>query len=534
VGCVLCAEGALLKNDSETASEIYDEVRAADVPTQRLVEATRGAILARGENGLPLLLDTLRSPEKKLQQIALATAREFPGGEVDRAMADELADAPPQLAVPLIQAMADRPDTVVLDAVLQAAGKAPKEVRMSAIDALRRVGNESCLPILLALAGGDDAQLKQAAEETLAVLPGANVDTQIVTMLPLAKGEDYVVLLQLISQRRIDAVPELVKALENSDPEVRGAALVALGQTVSLDRLTLLVSAVLRPQNAADVDVAKQALRAASVRMPDREACASELAKALPESSGETKTTLLEILAEVGGSTALETIHAAAISPDPQQQDDGSRLLGKWNSVDAAPILLSLATDAPADKYKLRALRGYIGLARKFPMPESQRAAMCSEAMEVASRIDERQLVLEVLKLHPSVEGLKVAILAKQTPALENEATQATLVIAEKLKAKGVDVRALVSGDKLDPVKLEIVRAEYGAGETRKDVTKIVRKQAGNSRWINLASSSYNASFGGDPVPGQVKELKIQYRIDGKAGETSFAENALILLPLPE
>ena len=214
----------------------------------------------------------------------------------------------------------------------------------------------------------------------------------------------------------------------------------ALGQTVSLDRLTLLVSAALRPQNAADVDVAKQALRAASVRMPDREACASELAKALPEASGETKTTLLEILAEVGGSTALETIHAAAISPDPQQQDDGSRLLGKWNSVDAAPILLSLATDAPADKYKLRALRGYIGLARKFPMPESQRAAMCSEAMEVASRIDERQLVLEVLKLHPSVEGLKVAILAKQTPALENEATQAVLVIAEKLKAKGVDV----------------------------------------------------------------------------------------------
>ncbi len=303
-GCVLCAERALLQNDAETATEIYDEVRTADVPTQRIVEATRGAILARGENGLPLLLDTLRSPERRLQQIALATAREFPGDEVDRAMADELADAPPQLAVPLIQAMADRPDTVVLDAVLQAAGKAPKEVRMSAIDALRRVGNESCLPILLALAGGDDAQLKQAAEETLAVLPGANVDTQIVTMLPLAKGEDYVVLLQLISQRRIDAVPELVKALENSDPAVRDAALVALGQTVSLDRLTLLVSAVLRPQNAADVDVAKQALRAASVRMPDREACASELAKALPEASGETKTTLLEILAEVGGSTA--------------------------------------------------------------------------------------------------------------------------------------------------------------------------------------------------------------------------------------
>jgi hypothetical protein len=39
---------------------------------------------------------------------------------------------------------------------------------------------------------------------------------------------------------------------------------------------------------------------------------------------------------------------------------------------------------------------------------------------------------------------------------------------------------------------------------------------------------------GGDPLPGSVKRLKIQYRIKGKVGEASFAENALILLPMPK
>jgi hypothetical protein len=209
-------------------------------------------------------------------------------------------------------------------------------------------------------------------------------------------------------------------------------------------------------------------------------------------------------------------------------------LLGKWNSVDAAPSLLQLATAAPADKYKLRALRGYIGLARKFPMPESQRAAMCRKAFDISRRLDEKKLVLEVLTLHPSVDGLNVAILAQQTPELKNDATQATLVIAKKLGEKGVDVSALVADDGLDPVKLEIVRAEYGTGDKSKDVTEFLRKQAGNSRWISLASTSYNASFGGDPVPGSVKKLRIQYRIDGKPGEASFAENSLILLPIPE
>ncbi len=37
----------------------------------------------------------------------------------------------------------------------------------------------------------------------------------------------------------------------------------------------------------------------------------------------------------------------------------------------------------------------------------------------------------------------------------------------------------------------------------------------------------------GDPLPGVVKQLKIQYRINDKPGEASFAENATIMLPTP-
>ena len=51
---------------------------------------------------------------------------------------------------------------------------------------------------------------------------------------------------------------------------------------------------------------------------------------------------------------------------------------------------------------------------------------------------------------------------------------------------------------------------------------------------IVLPSSSYNTSFGGDPSPDIVKELKIQYRIDGEEGQATFAENVTILLPIPE
>lgn len=445
-GLVLCAERRYLRNDNDSAIEIYDEIRSSNVPIQRIVEATRGAILARGDNGIKLLLETSRSPEEKLRQLALATAREFPGNQVDKALAEEIASAKPQRAALIIQVMADRPDTVVLAAILQAARQGDDAVRLSAIDALRRVGDASCVSTLLQIVSEEFADLGQAAKQTLAELPGSGVDSRIVAKLPKAQGADHAVLLDLVAQRRIDAVPEVVKALQNSDHVIRQSALVALGQTIPLEKLSLLVSAVTKPEHSQDIEIAKQALRAASVRMADREACAKQLAISLAGAPASTKTTILEILGEVGGDNALQTIHQSAMSNDDQQQDDGSRILGKWNSVDAAPSLLEVATTGPSGKYRIRALRGYIGLARKFPMPDQQRAVMCQKAMDIASRIDEQRLVLEVLKIHPSKEGLAIAIAAKQTPQLKSDAAKATAQIAQKLRKKGVDVSALMSG----------------------------------------------------------------------------------------
>jgi len=384
------------------------------------------------------------------------------------------------------------------------------------------------------IASEADAELAQTAQVTLADLQGEKVNLQIVALLATAKGKSYPLLIELVGQRRIDAVPALLKALNHSDSAVRSAALTALGETVTLENFSVLVAQVISPKYAADAPVAQLALKAASVRMPDREACAAQLAIALNRSPSATKSTLLEILSDVGGTKALSTLGVAAKSNDPILQDTASRLLGKWNSVDAAPVLLDLAKTGPVNKYRVRALRGYIGLARKFAMPEKQRAEMCRKALDAASQPAEQKLVLEVLKLHPSAEGLKLAMSAIELPALKNDATQATQVIAQKIFGNGANLRRVLSGAGLAKVKLEIIKAEYGNGSNQKDVTAVVRKHAGNLSLITLASENYNASFGGDPLPGVVKRLKIQYRINGKEGEASFAENAIIILPIPK
>ena len=63
-GCILCAEKSLAAEKTADAVRLYDAVRQADVPKQRLLEATRGAILARQAAGIPLLMEQLRSANK--------------------------------------------------------------------------------------------------------------------------------------------------------------------------------------------------------------------------------------------------------------------------------------------------------------------------------------------------------------------------------------------------------------------------------------------------------------------------------------
>ncbi len=533
-GCVLAAERMYAEGKSTDAVALYDEVRKTDLPKQRIVEATRGAILARKADGIPLLVEQLRSKDHKLFEVGLFVAREFPGAEADKALASELETGAPDRAALIILAMADRKETVVVSAISKAAVTGPKPVRLAAIKALSEVGDASSLNALLETAVDTDEDLALAAKATLADLPGDKVNAEIATMLPKAKGKTYPLLIELVGQRRIEATPALIKALDNSDSKIRGAALVALGETVTLKNLGVLISQATAPKNAEDGAAAQQALKTASVRMPDREACATELTSALDKAPATSKVLLLEILGEVGGEKALKTLGAATKSNSPQLQDAGSRVLGKWSSLDAAPVLLDLAKTGPA-QFKSRGLKGYISLARRpFVMPDEQRADMCQKAFDLCKEPAEQKLVLDVCRIQPSVETLKFAIKLMKVAELKEDATQTTLLVAQKLGAKGINVSEQLSNAGFEKVKVEIIKAEYGSGATQKDVTAIVQKQVTDLPLITLASASYNASFGGDPAPNTVKQLKIKYSINGKTGEASFAEDVLIVLPMPK
>jgi len=533
-GCIYAAEKLLAGGNSAEAVAIYDQVRAADLPTSRKVEATRGAILARGLDGIPLLVEQLRSDDKKFFRIGLAAARELQGQKVADAIAEEMVKATPDKGALLLLVLADRGDSVASPAVLQAAKEGPAPTRIAAITVLGSGGNAKSVPTLLDIMADEDADVALAAQSALAEWPGTDINGQISERLSSAEGKALLPIIQLIGKRQIEATIDLTKLLDGDDAATRQAALAALGETIDQGNLSVLITRFANPKNADDAPAAERALKAACIRMPDGKACTGTIVAAMNGKPLATQVKLLQVLGAMDNPHSLAALAAAAKTGKEEFMDASTRLLGETISLEAGPVILDLAKSLPDGKYKIRAIRGYIRLVRQFNMDERTRVQMCVNALNAADRLDEQKMILEVMERYPSVTMLKLASQGAKKPELKEDATRVMVAIAQKLGAHPDEVAKLLATVGQKPLDIEIIKAEYGANSTWKDVTKTLRSRVGGLPIIPLSSPQYNSAFGGDPVPSVAKVLKVQYRINGKAGEATFGENSSIVLPMPK
>jgi HEAT repeat protein len=431
-GCIYCADQLRKADQLSEAIEIYDMIRLSELPRQRVVEATRGSILARADEGIPLLIDLLGSSDYRLFALGLQTAREMTSDQVGRSLIAEIAKSTPERAALLVETLGDLPGQADLVSLQSLAQKGSPEVRLAAINVLGRVGDASILPTMLVLAR-ESGDLQRAVRVALVEVADEQVDQKILNLLADAPEEDKKILIELVGLRQLEATDQLVKMLENRSDIIRSAALEALGQTIPQSRLDVLISRVVAPRSPQDESVALRALRVAAVRMPNREECAEQLGSAMQTATVAVKSQLLPIVAAVGGAKALKIVGENGFSSDESMRDLSTKLLGEWMTIDVAPVLLDLATKGPMDRFQIRALRGYIRVARQFVMPEDQRIEMCQTAMEAAKNVAEQRLVLDVLRRYPTSKGLEIAIDSLNKSNLREDARQAISVIAEKL-----------------------------------------------------------------------------------------------------
>ncbi|MHC4632752.1 MAG: HEAT repeat domain-containing protein, partial [Planctomycetota bacterium] len=471
-GSILCAERFLAHDRTAEAVKLYDTVRKADVPDQRHLEAIRGAILARQSAGLALLIEQLRSEDKKRLGIGLRTARELGGRNVTEALAVELNRLNPDRRPLLLLALADRSDSAVLPIVQKTAQSGPKELRITAINILIRLGDVSCVPILLEAATEDDAKLKQAAMETLVRLPGKDVDADILARLPQARGKLQQVLIELAGQRQISqACPAVVLSLHDVDAGIRDAAVRTISIIGQDQQMADLVKLLQNTKNSSERTDIRKALLAISGRCGAK--CIPHLKPLTQSHDSELHIIGLRALAIVGGSDALAAVKSAIETGEPPAQDEAVRILSNWpynwpEDSEAGQALLMLATSAKKMPHQVLGLRGYLQYIRgNKKLSNERKVAKVKDMLPRIKRPEEKRQAVAVLAEAPSASALELLTTLAEDPAVVEEAYSAMVRIAAK------DIRG-VSKNQRRKVLQAVVEKSKNNG-TKKRARKTLR-----------------------------------------------------------
>ncbi len=441
-GCIRCAEGFLAAGQAKQAVELYDLVRKSDVPKQKVLEGIRGAILARKDKGIPLLVEQLQSSDKALFAIGLRTARELPGSKATETVVSELHSAAPDRQPLLLLALADRGDAAALPTIFEATKSGPKKLRMVAVGVLDRLGKMSSVPVLIEVACDSDAELKQAALIALTRMPGNELDAKVLGDLGGASGRTRQVLIELSARRQIEAaVPMILKYTQDPDPGTSSAAIQAIGALGGAGQVTDLVKILSTAQSAKQRQDIEGALLAISGRLG--KGCAQSLAPLAHDPDSSVRKVALHALAAAGGTEALAAVQLAVEDSDETVQDEAVRTLATWPNTwpedeGIAQPLLNLAKQSKKNNYQVLALRGYLQyLQGDKKLGNDDKLTKVQEALPLMNRPEEKQLAIAVVQSVPTAGALEMLVSFSEQPAVLEDACSAIVDVAAK-KMPGV------------------------------------------------------------------------------------------------
>jgi HEAT repeat protein len=450
-GCVRAADHLRATGKTAAALALYDAARAAQLPPQQRLEATRGAILARGTEGLPLLLEQLRAEDKGAFALGLRVARELPGADVTQGLIRALDSLPAARQPLLLLALADRHDPAVRPAVMQAARAGAPALRLAAVQVLAEVGDAASVPVLLEAAVAPDRDLARAARQSLQRLHAEGVDAALTERLAQATGAERAVLMELCGQRRIRAaLPALLGAVQDPQPEIRRAALQAVGALGGETELAELARLVSREADPARRNELEGALLDVGGRVGARGV--PQLLPLVRHAEPAVRVIGLHALAGVGGAEALAAVVAATRDAAETVQDEAVRALSTWpnnwpDDVAVAEPLLALVKSGAKRAHQVLGLRGYLqylqadkhladperverirALLPQLPWPEEKQAAISALAtLRTAGALDLLQSLAAEAAVAEEAHSALVTLASREIPEVSKEKRRAVL-----------------------------------------------------------------------------------------------------------
>ena len=381
-----------------------------------------------------IVIDALKGNEESMQSMAISLIRDMPGADVTKILARELPNLSVKGQVQLLSALADRGDRTALPAVVNATTSKDQSVQIAALRALGQLGNASNVDLLAEKAAMARGEEQKAARESLYRLRDPNVDGVILARIPKVAAKIKVELIKSAGERNIvTGVEVLLKTARDEDAKVRRESFKVLKTIAGPKYLPALVELLVGVKSSADRREAEKTVTVVAHKISDKNRQAEAVLAKLPlvkEEGG--RCSLLRVLGKIGDDSALAVLRAGLKDKIAAVKDACIRALAEWPTAEPTADLLKVVQATDNKLHHVLALRGYvrlIGLDNSRPAEET--IGMYRQAMELASNVSEKKMVLSGLATIKTLAALAMASAYLEDKALQQEAEVAVVKIAE-------------------------------------------------------------------------------------------------------
>lgn len=440
---LLAADRLSARGATAEAVAWYDAVRALPGQVQR--SALRGALLARGADGLPLLVDTLRSPDAETRAVALRALRDLSGAAVAPAVVAVLDSLSPESQALVIAALADRGESSALTAIEARATAADPAVRLAALKALGRIGRASSVPLLLRVLGESPAPADtEAAQRSLAQLTAPETADLVRRALAAASPALRLKLITVLAERGAEqATPDLLALAADGDAATRRAALRGLALLARPRDLPALIQLSLTAGEDDLRTLADRAIYAASMKILEPERRAAPLLEALAAAGEPARRAALlrplgAVVRAMGGNAAARTAVEALLADAANEVRDAAvKTLADWPDAGALPTLLAFLRGSPTPDQRSVAFAGAVRMAGNLALGRDKTpgdALATLTELNAAVRTDgERMAIVSALGGVRRIEALRLLAPYLDVPAVATETALAAIQIAPPL-----------------------------------------------------------------------------------------------------
>ncbi len=317
-----------------------------------------------------------------------------------------------------------------------------------------------------------DAVLVPVAIAKVTVLSGEGVSKEFGGLLSRLASSDQVLLIEALASRGdADARAVIREQVCAADPDVRRAAIGAVGKledASAVELLTRALKAAATPEEVKDVQLAFASLGGG-------EKTDKVIDEALRQAGGKDKVLLISVLSRRSGSAAVsallaqacasdgEVAHAASqalvriadggdsvslaelqkaiVGGDARVREVALRTLAAWRGEAAWKTLVDIYLKPDNDAHRALALRGLVKNVSEYnAQPDAALIGRYRQLLAGAQSDAERKMVLNTLAGVAHPDALALALQVLQVQGVRAEATQAVERIAQALQKTHPDV----------------------------------------------------------------------------------------------